>query len=92
MATSFSLSLLLSSHLVTVKLTHDNFLLWKAQITAYFYGQNLLGFLDGTTLTAPSLYATEKPTFDFIAWHQQDQAIMSVLLSSFFDTLIAHVL
>lgn len=74
-----SLSLPISSYLVIVKLTHDNFLLWKAQITSYFRGQNLFDFLDGSTLVPPS-------------WQQQDQAITSLLFSSLSETLIAHVI
>ncbi|XP_040987834.1 uncharacterized protein LOC121235556 [Juglans microcarpa x Juglans regia] len=40
-----------SSHLVTVKLNHENYLLWKAQIMPYLKGQNLFGFVDGTNAT-----------------------------------------
>ena len=88
---SSSLSLPISSNLVTVKLNHDNYLIWKLQITAYFRGQNLFGFLDGSS-PAPSIDTTDKPTPDFLAWQQQDQAVTSVLLSSLSETLIAHVL
>ena len=35
-------------HLVTIKLVHDNYLLWKAQIVPYLRGQHLFGFLDGS--------------------------------------------
>jgi hypothetical protein len=34
--------------LVTVKLTKDNYLLWKTQIVPYLRGQRLFGFVDGT--------------------------------------------
>ncbi|KAL9388120.1 hypothetical protein Peur_021244 [Populus x canadensis] len=29
-----------------VKLNHDNFLLWKAQLIPYFRGQDLFGYID----------------------------------------------
>jgi hypothetical protein len=32
----------------TVKLNHDNFLLWKAQLVPYFRGQDLFGYTDGS--------------------------------------------
>ena len=35
-------------HLVTIKLTRDNYLLWKAQIVSYLCGQHLFGFLDSS--------------------------------------------
>ena len=39
--------------LVTVKLTKDNYLLWKTQIVPYLRGQRLFGFVDGT-ISCPS--------------------------------------
>lgn len=41
-----------SSYLLTVKLTHDNFLLWKAQIMPYLRGKYLFGYVDGTIYVA----------------------------------------
>ena len=35
-------------NIVTVKLNHDNFLLWKAQIIPYMRGHRVFGFIDGT--------------------------------------------
>jgi hypothetical protein len=35
-------------HVVTIKLTRDNYLLWKAQIVPYLRGLDLFGFLDGS--------------------------------------------
>uniref|UniRef100_A0A2N9HRV5 Reverse transcriptase Ty1/copia-type domain-containing protein n=1 Tax=Fagus sylvatica TaxID=28930 RepID=A0A2N9HRV5_FAGSY len=40
-------------HLVTIKLTRDNYLLWKAQIVPYLRGQHLFGFLDGSRPAPP---------------------------------------
>ena len=40
-------------HLVTIKLTHDNYLLWKAQIVPYLHGQHLFGFLDASRPAPP---------------------------------------
>ena len=37
-------------HLITIKLTKDNYLLWRAQIVPYLRGQHLYGFLDGSTV------------------------------------------
>ncbi len=37
-------------HLITIKLTRDNYLLWRAQIVPYLRGQHLYGFLDGSTV------------------------------------------
>uniref|UniRef100_A0A2N9H831 Retrotransposon Copia-like N-terminal domain-containing protein n=1 Tax=Fagus sylvatica TaxID=28930 RepID=A0A2N9H831_FAGSY len=49
-ATSSSLPIPLTHihHLITLKLTRENYLLWKAQIIPYLKGQHLYGFLDGS--------------------------------------------
>jgi hypothetical protein len=38
----------LLSHLLPVKLTQDNYLLWRAQIVPLLRSYDLLGFVDGT--------------------------------------------
>ena len=38
-------------HLITVKLTCDNYLVWKAPIVPFLKGQHLYGYLDGNTST-----------------------------------------
>ena len=53
--TKSSQSLSPIQHLITIKLNRDNYLLWKTQITPYFKGQHLFGFLDGTQ-PAPSQF------------------------------------
>ena len=40
-------------HLITIKLTRKNYLLWKAQIVPYLKGQPLYGYLDGSIPTPP---------------------------------------
>ena len=57
---SFTLSLLptpthllVIHHLVTIKLTCDNYLLWKAQIVLYLRGQHLFGFLNASQPAPP---------------------------------------
>ncbi|KAJ0105010.1 hypothetical protein Patl1_18416 [Pistacia atlantica] len=50
--------------LVTVKLTKDNYLLWKTQIVPYLHGQRLFGFVDGTI--SPPLPLPPYPTLNTI--------------------------
>jgi hypothetical protein len=42
------------SHLITVKLGQDNFLLWRAQIVPLLCSQGLLGFVDGSYPCPPA--------------------------------------
>uniref|UniRef100_A0A2N9IBW9 Reverse transcriptase Ty1/copia-type domain-containing protein n=1 Tax=Fagus sylvatica TaxID=28930 RepID=A0A2N9IBW9_FAGSY len=83
-------------HLITIKLTRDNYLLWKAQIVPYLRGQHLYGFIDGTKPAPPPfLQASDTivalPNPEFYTWHTQDQMILSALISSLSETVLAHV-
>jgi hypothetical protein len=85
-------------HLITIKLTRDNYLLWKAQIIPYLRGQHLYGFIDGTKPAPASSLAVQDsgptaalPNPDFYIWHTQDQMILSALISSLSETVLAHV-
>ena len=66
-------------HLITIKLTHDNYLLWKAQIVPYLKGQHLFGYLDGSTPAPPQSLTVETDgdiqviqNPDFSHWYFQD--------------------
>ena len=86
-------------NIVTVKLNRDNFLLWKAQIIPYMRGQRVFSFLDGTITpppqvipnpdTASTIDSIENP--EFLTWVQQDQLIMSTLLSSLTEGVLTQV-
>ncbi|KAA8547824.1 hypothetical protein F0562_004253 [Nyssa sinensis] len=79
--------------LVTVKLTKDNYRLWKTQIVPYLRGQRLFGFVDGSlpcpSPTIPNPDATtnpnappEVPNPNYNSWYDQDQVVLSALVSS----------
>uniref|UniRef100_A0A2N9GIX5 Reverse transcriptase Ty1/copia-type domain-containing protein n=1 Tax=Fagus sylvatica TaxID=28930 RepID=A0A2N9GIX5_FAGSY len=80
-------------HLITIKLTRENYLLWKAQIVPYLKGQYLFGFIDGSRPAPSQISASDSdaPHPDFQAWHLQDQLIMSALISSLSENILAHV-
>ena len=76
-------------HLITIKLTSENYLLWKAQIVPYLKGQHLYGYLDGSTPTPPQSLTVEADRGvqviqnpDFGHWYLQDQMILSAIISS----------
>ncbi|WVZ62530.1 hypothetical protein U9M48_012269 [Paspalum notatum var. saurae] len=84
--------------MVTVKLTGENFLLWTMQLFPYLRSQKLMGYIDGTR-ERPSPTITEGEGDDarsvanlvFEQWYQQDQLVMSAMLSSLGDTVLAQV-
>uniref|UniRef100_A0A2N9J7Y7 Uncharacterized protein n=1 Tax=Fagus sylvatica TaxID=28930 RepID=A0A2N9J7Y7_FAGSY len=91
-------SLIAVHHLITIKLTRDNYLLWKAQIVPYLRGQHLFAFLDGSRPAPPPSLPTQLaeatalvPNPEFQAWHLQDQLILSALISSLSKNILAHV-
>uniref|UniRef100_A0A2N9G8U7 Reverse transcriptase Ty1/copia-type domain-containing protein n=1 Tax=Fagus sylvatica TaxID=28930 RepID=A0A2N9G8U7_FAGSY len=67
-------------------------------ILPYLKGQHLFGFIDGSR-PAPSQFlasqisdsASAAPNPDFQAWHLQDQLIMSALISSLSENILAHI-
>ncbi|KAF5469002.1 hypothetical protein F2P56_013107 [Juglans regia] len=96
---SFSAPLNLQN-LVTIKLTKDNFLLWRAQILPYLRGQQLIGYVDGTIpCPPPTIQITSKeddiiktsPNPEFSQWYNQDQVILGALMSSLSESIITHM-
>jgi hypothetical protein len=85
-------------HMVTIKLTRDNYLLWKAQIVPYLRGQHLFGFLDDSRPAPPptiNITTDEiskiQPNPEFQSWIIQDQMILSALISSLSENVLAYV-
>ncbi|KAJ0961773.1 hypothetical protein J5N97_029601 [Dioscorea zingiberensis] len=86
-------------HLINIKLTHDNYLLWKAQMIPYLRSQQLLGYTNGT-VQAPARMITqgsdtgttlvENP--EYHKWMQQDQMVLSALLASLSEEILSQVL
>jgi hypothetical protein len=76
----------------------DNFLLWQAYILPYLRIQRLLGFIT-STIPCPSqtLPASEKDNTPVLnlaydLWYEQDQAILSAILSSLSPKVLSQCL
>jgi hypothetical protein len=74
---------------ISKKLTHDNFLLWKAQAVPVVRGAQLYGYLDGTIKESSSLIIAVKdgqseqvPKPTHAAWIVQDQQVLEFLNAS----------
>ncbi|KAJ0963639.1 hypothetical protein J5N97_028761 [Dioscorea zingiberensis] len=83
-------------HLIDVKLTRNNYLLWKVQFLPYLRSQQFLGYVDGT-IVCPSKTITQATTEGATqvpnpTWLQQDQLVLSVLLSSLSEEVLSQVL
>lgn len=59
----------------------------------YLRGHNLFGYVDVSTLAPPMFDETSTQiSAAYLAWKQQDQALMSLLISSLSESIIALVL
>jgi hypothetical protein len=89
-AASTAASIISLSHtqqVISLKLTNTNYLYWRMQILPYLLGQGVFGFVDGSN-TCPSTHVLVHDGISlqvnplFQTWKQQDQLILSALLSS----------
>ena len=83
-------------HMITIKLSSKNYLLWRSQITPILACQNLLGFVDGSK-SAPSITNTNTtgqsvPNPAYETWRIQDQRLLSLILSSLTEESMAEVI
>uniref|UniRef100_A0A2N9JAS4 Reverse transcriptase Ty1/copia-type domain-containing protein n=1 Tax=Fagus sylvatica TaxID=28930 RepID=A0A2N9JAS4_FAGSY len=80
-------------HMVTIKLSSSNYLLWKSQLLPLLESQELIGHVDGT-LEPPPRFAPanfQTPNIKHLAWKQTDQRLLSLLLSSLTEEAMAKV-
>jgi hypothetical protein len=87
----------------TIRLTVDNYLYWRTQVVPLLRSNLIYGFVDGM-LPCPTeeipnpaapADATAPPTIDnpmYSAWHQQDQSILSAIVSSLTEGVIGMVM
>jgi hypothetical protein len=81
------ISLSHTHQVISLKLTNTNYLYWRMQMLPYLLGQGVFGFVDGSN-TCPSTYVhahdgiSLQVNLFFQTWKQQDELILSALLSS----------
>ena len=80
-------------HMVTIKLSSSNYLLWKSQLLPLLESQELIGHVDGTLEPPPrfALANSQTPNIKPLAWKQTDQRLLSLLLSSLTEEAMVEV-
>ncbi|KAF5471554.1 hypothetical protein F2P56_008335 [Juglans regia] len=89
------------SYIVSVKLTSNNYLLWRAQIVPYLHGQDHYHFIDGSfpppppiisasPSSTPGILFAPKPNPSYLQWRCTDQLLLSALLSSLTESILAQ--
>ena len=79
-------------HMVTIKLSSSNYLLWKSQLLPLLDSQGLLGHVDGTLVPPPPFDppTSQTPNSSHLAWKATDQRLLSLLLSSLTEEAMAE--
>ena len=81
----------------TMKLSRENYTLWKAQVLPAIRGARLMGLLDGKeaapseTLPSADKDKSPQPNPEFDAWVARDQQVLSYLLQSLTLDILLHV-
>jgi hypothetical protein len=86
-------------HAVTIRLTKSNFLLWRAQLLSFLCNAKLLGYLDDSlSPPAQQIASTSDNSItmvsnsDYDRWFDQDQQVLSGLLSSMSEEVLRDVI
>ena len=95
-SSSSSLPLNTMVHMLTIKLTSSNYLLWKNQFVPLLASQDLFSYLDGS-IRAPSTtilaaYGTTKSNPVYTSWLHTDQTLLSLLYYSLTEESMSEVL
>ena len=80
-------------HMVTIKLSTSNYLLWRSQLLPLLESQELLGHVDGTLAPPPRFAPTDSqmPNIKHLAWKKTDKHFLSLLLSSLTEKAMVEV-
>ena len=81
-------------HMVTIKLSSSNYLLWKSQLLHLLESEELLGHVDETLAPSPrfALADYHTPNIKYLAWKNTDQRFLSLLFSSLTKESMAEVM
>ncbi|KAL6318156.1 hypothetical protein AAG906_035661 [Vitis piasezkii] len=62
-------------HIITIKISSSNYLLWKSQLLPLLESQDLLGYVDGTLVPPPCFEPTTSTTLNtkYLTWKAADQ-------------------
>jgi hypothetical protein len=81
---------------ITLKLTRDNYPLWKVVVVPFLKDHDCIGFVDGAH-PQPSKLSTDSTSgmlvanLDYQTWYHQKKLLMSALISTLFDKLLPHM-
>lgn len=79
-------------HMVSIKLSSSNYLLWKSQLLPLLEIQDLLSHVDETLQPSQQFdrEGSKMPNIKHLAWKNTDQLLLSLLLSSLTEEAMAE--
>jgi hypothetical protein len=82
---------------ISEKLTQDNYILWQFLMVPFLEGQNLFGYIDGTTPRPPQLLPDSTSRLlvanpSYHSWYHQDRMIFSAIISTLSVETLPHVI
>jgi hypothetical protein len=97
-ASGSTVSLHSITSMITIRLSRDNFLLWKTQAVPALRAAHLYGYIDSTVVKPPPTLvegtgpdAKEVANPAFLRWFQQDQLVLLALLGSMSEDLVGQM-
>ncbi|KAL5797722.1 hypothetical protein ACOSQ2_002542 [Xanthoceras sorbifolium] len=80
-------------HMLTIKLSSSNYLLWKSQLLPLLESQGLLGHVDGTLEPPPPFEpsTSQTPNPKHLAWKTSYKRLLSLIFSSLTEEAMAEV-
>jgi hypothetical protein len=88
---------------VTVRLGHNNYMLWRAQMLTHLRSHSLLGHIDGSLIVPAETISTtvgegqdshtvETVNPDFATWYIRDQTVLGGILATVTEDILVHVM
>ena len=82
-----------------IKLTQNNFMLWRLQVISSIKTNELEGFVDGSHVCPPKFFTNprpneitiNRPNHEYQIWKKQDHILLSWLLSSLSEGILGTV-
>lgn len=80
-------------HMIIVKLSSSNYLIWHSQILPLIESQDLVGHVDGSIVPPPKFDSPkyQTPNDKYLAWKAIDQRLLCLLRSSLTEEALAEI-
>uniref|UniRef100_A0A6M2EUZ5 Retrotransposon Copia-like N-terminal domain-containing protein n=1 Tax=Populus davidiana TaxID=266767 RepID=A0A6M2EUZ5_9ROSI len=80
-------------HMITVKLSSANYLIWHSQILPFIESQDLVGHINGSIVPHPKFDSlnSQTPSDKYLSWKEANQPLFCLLRSSLTGEALAEI-